>query len=330
MRKPDVDRRALDDLVRRIFGTDRDFAYERTEIGGSTQVYRLRRDGEIFYVRVAETATDSLAPEVDVHTRLRSAGARVPEVVGFEPYDEALQRSVAVTTEIPGGPIDEATPEEQVARIYRAAGRDLARVHAVPVHGFDWVCRELDRPGWPLRGECASYADYVAPDAAPAPLVRAGFSTEQADRVRRLLGEAVELGPSGSTGSLAHGDFDTTHIFGHAGDYSGLIDFGEIRGTDYSFDFATLLLHTDIPSVAAAYTYLEEGYGEARPLPDDHRHRIYLACVLSTAHRVWKMVDRDGVATAEQSWFFRWLRDRLLVLLTDPAVRAEPIRIATA
>jgi Ser/Thr protein kinase RdoA (MazF antagonist) len=315
MRKPDVDLRALDDLLVRIFGRRDGFSCQRTPTGTSTQVYRVDRDGEAFFVRIAEDAEASLAPEVELHSALRASGVRVPAVTHYEPFDDALARSVMVTTEVTGGPFNAATPEDGVPMIGRSAGRDLARIHDIPVQGFGWIRREHHEAGWPLRAENPTYAEYVNPAAVTGPLMGIGFTSAQAQQVEGLLEEAVKVGPAGGIGPVAHGDFDTSHIFESSGVYTGLIDFGEIRGTDYTFDFATLHLSADDrPPAPPIHQYVENGYAEIRPLPDDHQHRVYLACVLSASHRLARWFERDGNLAAD-GWFFRWIRDRLTVLL---------------
>ncbi len=311
-RKPDVDLPALEALLGRVFG--RQFTYQRTESGSSTQVYRVVVEGETFYARMAEEAEASFAPEAELHRVLRAAGARVPDVVHYEPFDEALDRSVMVTTEVAGRPLSAATTEREAAEIGQAAGRDLARIHEVAVQGFGWVQREHDRAGWPLRGEHPTYAAFVDPPSVAAPLVAIGFTVEQASTVVGLLDEAVELGPRDGVGSVAHGDFDASHIYEVGGTYCGLIDFGEIRGTDYTFDLATL--HTNAEEAPPLLAPIERGYAEIRPLPADHRRRVYVACVLSASHRLATWHRRDG-ARAADSWFFRWVRDRLAELLKD-------------
>jgi Ser/Thr protein kinase RdoA (MazF antagonist) len=315
LRKPDVDIRALEDLLARFFGSRNGITFERTPTGSSTQVYRVRRGEESFYLRVAEEPEASLAPEVEVHRVLHAAGVRVPEVTHYEPFDDALCRSVMVVTEIVGGPLDGSAAGAAVG-VLRAAGRDLATIHSVPVHGFGWVQRDHRQPGWPLRGEHGTYADYVDPGAVAEPLLGVGFTVGQVDQVVQLLEEAVVLGPDDATGALAHGDFDASHIFASGGAYTGLIDFGEIRGTDYTFDFATTCLHVDdasgpLPDVRRA---VEQGYAEVRDLPADHERRVYLACVLSASHRLSGWYLRDGERAAD-GWFFRWIRECLVRLL---------------
>ncbi|MFD2082524.1 Predicted kinase, aminoglycoside phosphotransferase (APT) family [Actinopolymorpha cephalotaxi] len=315
MRKPDVDLRALNALLVGIFGSQQELSCRRTPTGSSTQVYRIDRGAETFYARIAEEEQASLAPEAELHRALLAAGVRVPAVVHYEPFDQSLARSVMVTTEVPGSPLSASGDSSTLAEIGRAAGRDLARIHGVPVHGFGWVRREHDQPGWPLRGEHRTYAEYVDPPAVAAPLTGVGLSAGQVRTVERLLQEAVESGPAGGVGSVAHGDFDAGHIFEQDGTYTGLIDFGEIRGTDYAFDFATICLNVEeFPPAAQLLRLVEQGYAEVRALPDDHPRRLYLACVLSAAHRLSTWYKRDG-ERAFDGWFFRWIRDSLVGML---------------
>jgi Ser/Thr protein kinase RdoA (MazF antagonist) len=186
-------------------------------------------------------------------------------------------------------------------------------VHAVPVLGFGWIRRDHDEPGWPLRGEHATYADYVDAPAVFDLLVAIGFPRQQAHQTVQLLEEAVTTGPSGEYGCAAHGDFDVSHIFAADGTYTGLIDFGELRGTDWPFDFATLELNAE-PGTERIRPHAHAGYAEVRPLPDDFQRRLYVACVLSASHRLATWYRRDGSAAAG-GWFFRWIRDRLAELL---------------
>lgn len=323
MRKPDVDFRALDSFLVRHFGPRAGFTYERTAVGVSTQVYRLRRGAGTFYVRIAETADDCFAPEVEAHRALLRAGARVPAISCYEPYDDGLERSVMVTTEIPGGSIEELASDDDTAAVSRGAGYDLARIHAVSVRGFGWVLRGHGEPGWPLRGEIPGYAEFIDPPRVAKALAGIGMDHADVRAVEELLAEAVAVGPSGESGCLVHGDFDTTHIFGRSGTYAGLIDFGEVRGADYTFDFATLMLNNHRRWRALAYPEIERTYAELRPLPDDHHRRLYLACVHSAAHRLAHWFERDAATTGA---FFGEIRRRLVQLLTTGAValRASP------
>src|SRR5262245_30736652 len=53
-RKPDVDPDALEAMALRVFGATTPVTFRRTADGLRTQVYRLTRGGDVFYLRLAE------------------------------------------------------------------------------------------------------------------------------------------------------------------------------------------------------------------------------------------------------------------------------------
>ena len=70
------DAEALAPLLRRAFsifptGVDQVERIERVAEGVSTWVYRIRRGGETFYLRILPEADATFAPEVIAHQRLR-------------------------------------------------------------------------------------------------------------------------------------------------------------------------------------------------------------------------------------------------------------------
>jgi Ser/Thr protein kinase RdoA (MazF antagonist) len=142
----------------------------------------------------------------------------------------------------------------------------------VGVRGFGWVQRQP--PPWPLRATSRTYAEFVTcylPDPWPGPLGRL-FTAPELERLWALVDSERRRDLAGA--SLAHGDFDTTHIFQVDGDYSGLIDFGEIRGAEPLFDLGHFCLwehqRTPVPLVDA----LLAGYGEVAALPAGHKELV--------------------------------------------------------
>src|SRR5688500_9049319 len=105
MRKADVAAGAVEALLRRVFGSSVPVIYERTEEGISTQVYRLFRGTEVFYLRIAEEAGDNLEADAALHAHLRGLGVRVAGVVDVEAFNPGIGRSTMITTEVPGRPV---------------------------------------------------------------------------------------------------------------------------------------------------------------------------------------------------------------------------------
>ncbi len=277
-------------LVDRVFPGGEDTFAERVAEGVSTHVYRLRRGAETFYLRVLPEAGDSFAPEVRAHALLRARGVAVPEVVYFEHCNPALQRSVMVTTAIPGGPGGRRAVGRDTREILAAAGRDLAVINSLAVEGFGWIKRDHGEAAR-LEAEHPAYRDYVHEymEQDLALLRDRVLTPSEVALIREVLAEFDPwLDPEQAV--LAHGDFDVTHIYQRDGRYSGIIDFGEIRGGDPWYDLGHFRMHDGETLPTLALPWLLEGYAAVRPLPVDHDRRISFASLLiairALAHRL--------------------------------------------
>jgi len=275
-RRPDVDQRALHGMLRRVLGPELTVA--RTPVGIAAQVYRVHAAGRVLYARIAEEDHDDLSVDAALLEHLRALGLRVPEVVHVEPFEQALSRSVLITGEIPGQPLARCRDQRAARRVARAAGRDLAVLNGVGVRGFGWVRRQA--PGWPLRATSRTYAEFVTsslPDPWPGPLGEL-FTFAELDRLWALVDRERRRDLACAT--LAHGDFDTTAIFQVDGHYSGLIDFGEIRGTEPLFDIGHFSLWEHQRTPVPLLDDLLAGYGEVAALPADHEELVCRSATL--------------------------------------------------
>lgn len=272
-RQPDADPVALAAVLSRIFPGAR-CHLQRTETGVSTPVYRVRRADAVFYLRLSEAPEDSLAPEVYIHTQLRERGVKAPEVIYFEPFAGELQRSVMLTTEIPGESLAACPAASDLAQVLRAAGRDLALINSLPVAGFGWIRRDRAEIGR-LDAEHRTHRGFVF-EYLEADLQLLGAGTLKRDEVDRVRAVAEHLDTTVKIeqARLAHGDFDVTPIFQRGGRYTGIIDFGEIRGADPLCDLAHFALHDGETFPRPLLAYLLAGYVEIAPLPPGYEQRI--------------------------------------------------------
>lgn len=275
----------------------RDVVAERTASGTSTPVHRVTVDGEEFYLRPGEDPGDRRDAEVAVHRILRSAGAPVPAVVRYEAAPPELDRSVTLTTAIPGHPVDPGTAPDAV---FRAAGRALAQVNALPVRGFGWVERvEGDRlvAAYPTRaGWVAEYG------AAAATVIASGLIPSHLERALDAAIVAWAARPDEGRAALAHGDFDESHIFvtgqGEDQAFSGIIDFGEIRGADPLYDLGHAFLLTGNAVRARVMRGLLAGYARAARgargavVPPDAGNEIRLQALAIGTRWLAIMLDR--------------------------------------
>ena len=213
----------------------------RTPSGVAAQVYRVQAAGRVVYARVAEDDHEDLSVDAALLERLGAMGLRVP-------------------------------------RVARAAGRDLGLLSRVEVRGFGWIRRQP--PVWPLRATSPTYAEFVTsylPDPWPGPLA-ALFTAAELEHLWALVDR--ERGRDLEGGTLAHGDFDRTHIFHLGGDYSGLIDFGEIRGAEPLFDLGHFALWEREGGAVPLLDDLLAGYGEVAALPAGHVELIGRSAIL--------------------------------------------------
>jgi len=132
----------------------------------------------------------------------------------------------------------------------------------------------------PLRAELDSYGDFVwsyLPEDWPGWLAGIFMPRELAALERLIEAErrrALEYG------HLAHGDLDVSHIYIHDGAYSGIIDFGEMRGAEQTFDLGHFQLHDGETRPAELFESFLTGYAEIATLPDDHREAIRVSAIL--------------------------------------------------
>ena len=230
----------------------------RARSGGSTEVYRIRTEAETAYLRLAEDEFDNLTSEAEAHRHLREVGVSVPEVLHVSQRVAAFKRSVMITKEIPGEAALGIQNPEALSTVLRAAGRDLCLLNSITVDGFGWVLR-VD-PGWPLKGEKAHYAQFVEsyfPQPWPGALEKA-VEPRWLAVIEDLIEEEGAKTPEKAT--FVHGDFGLEHIFHRQGEYTGLIDLGEMRGADPLFDLGHFLLQHPEGDRPGAFEALISGY----------------------------------------------------------------------
>ena len=267
-------------LATRIFSATAPLVVERVPEGVSTRVYRISRGEETFYLRVLPEAGASFAPEVRVHQLLHTLGVRVPAVVYFEPSHEELRRSVMVTTAIPGCSLSAHPAHPAVPHVLREAGQQLALINTVPVDGFGWMRREAacgDRLVGEHPTQRAFATEHLEADLAA---VQRGLLTPAQVAAIRAVVDRHQAWLAGERAWLAHGDFDATPIFQQGGRYTGIIDFGEIRGADRWYDLGHFRMHDGTTLPVPALEWLLAGYREVLPLPADVHQRICFASLL--------------------------------------------------
>ncbi len=252
------------------------------ETGISTNVYRIRTDEKTLYFRVAGYDNESYDPEVLVHRLLLEKGVRVPKVVHYENYNKELGRSFMVTSEIKGKSVTKNLALQKLRGILVEAGKDLAVINSVPVENFGWIKRTRDGIET-LEGECDTYRKFALYNLDK----NLGFLVSKklmdkpdAEAVHTII-DKFDKYLNYEQAALAHSDFDAEHIYEDGGKYSGIIDFGDIRGTDPFYDLGTFKVFN--PEML---DYLLEGYIKITQLPGDFELRLSMTSLFFAIRRL--------------------------------------------
>lgn len=279
--------RALADRVLRCSGES---SVERVADGVSTYVYRVGYGGETFYLRILPEEGASFAPEVKVLALLHQQGVRVPRVLYFDDCDALLQRSVMLTTEIAGQHVGHRTADEATRHVLGDAGRDLAIINAVPVAGFGWIKRDRGIAALTAKHSTWREAVFEYLDADLAMLEGRVLTHADTATIRAIV---ESHGPwiTAEEACLAHGDFDVTQIFQHGGQYSGVIDFGEIRGAEPWYDLGHFRMHDGETLPVPVLDWLLEGYSSVTRLPADCHLRIAFASLLIAVRTLTRCLE---------------------------------------
>ena len=299
--------------MQRWLGT-RDFVCARATSGSSTEVYRVETGSSIAWLRLAEDPGENRIVEIRVHELLRQRGVHVPEILVFEVHPPELDRSAALTSHIPGIPLRECHDPVTARKVAIAAGRELAVINALPVTGFGWIDRVSDENPEEIIAEHPARAGWTAEfftaikEFAPSGFIASQRIPQLAACIQTWAGDATE-----TRSFLAHGDFDTSHIYydPENGAYTGIIDFGEGRGTHAAYDAGHLLLHDGESNSLPILPALLEGYGD----PDDQfRYQMLLHAIAIATRQLAIFLNRPNPV------YRHWLAHRLNTLLDDPLV----------
>jgi aminoglycoside phosphotransferase (APT) family kinase protein len=309
MQSNTIDIRLIEALAARVFLCTVTLHVERVEEGVSTYVYRVYRGNELFYLRVLPEVNASFTPEVYVHEMLRAKDVKVPEVVYFEHYNEALQRSVMVTTAIKGKHIGHYHVNEVPRSTLVEAGRDLAVINSIPVRHFGWIRRDSSKVT-ALEAELPTYRAFVFETLEEdlAFLSEHILNTREIMAIREIV-DRCDAWLDVEKAWLAHGDFDATHIYQEHGRYTGIIDFGEIRGGDPFYDLGHFQMHDGETLPARVLPYLLEGYREVVQLQQDYEQRIYFSSLLIAIRTLARSMKKRSIDFRRHTGFWSIKRD---------------------
>lgn len=269
------------EAVARRFFPAKDIQVERVMSGVTNYVYRIKSQSQVYYLRIAPEEEASFAPEIAALAQLRQQQVRIPEVIHAEDYNNILGRPLMIETEIKGVALSKSfLPAEIFDRIAMEAGRDLARINQLPVDGFGWLKVHPEHPTR-LYGESPTFHAFALASRAAdlAYLSKYVLDERTITAIEHALNR-YDAKLDIPQAYLAHGDFDTTHIFQDDGQYTGIIDFGEVRGAGPVYDLAHFRIRDDALPAYPFFSALERGYQEITPPPPDYEQRLRFTSVL--------------------------------------------------
>jgi aminoglycoside phosphotransferase (APT) family kinase protein len=256
--------------------------------GVSTPVFGVALGSLTSFLRLSETSNDYLGAEALAHEVVLSYGARVPAVIGYEPFDPELERSVMLTTAVPGTSLNDQIAEDPAPVLF-AAGADLARINQVPVDGFGLIQRDEPLPS----RLSAPYGNW---DAFAERMIAHPLDDWLEPGTRDRISELASVRPENTQRAvLAHGDFDLSHLFAWNGVSSGIIDFGEIRGAEPTFDLGHLALHAP-----EALAEVMRGYGSVQSLPTDASLHVAASAIRIGWYRLTQSSARSNPSYAQK------------------------------
>lgn len=296
---PDLDpihNRDLVRLVRRVFPRANAVSVKPAS-DRLVVVFRAHVDDAVFYLRVAEQPGQDLSTDAQILDRLGALGVAVPAVVAAEAAPCELPVSYMIVTEIPGGSLAQRGTDDEARHAASLAGRDTAIINSLEVSGFGWVQRNGAEQ---LTAELDTYGDFVVsylPEPWPGWLT--GIFEPQHLAVLEAIIDSERRRPVGH-GQLAHGDLDVTHIYISDGAYTGIIDFGEMRGTEQTFDLGHFQLHDGETRAVELLDSFLTGYSEVTALPDDHLEVVRTSAILLGLRQLslWLGPERNNSPTS--------------------------------
>jgi len=253
------------------------------DAGVSTEVYKLIRDKDVFYLRIADEG-ENMSSEALVHKLLTEKGVKVPKVLCCEDFNKKLGRSYMITSEIVGVPLkkDKKATRESLLEV----GKQLALINSIPVKGFGWLDRNKPN-AQELVGCYSTYEEFALNQERISNmldyLVEKGvFSRPLSEKYLCYVNDNKNLLANCDQAYLAHGDFSIPHIFFQNGEYVGIIDFGDIRCTSIYHDLAHFYTYN-----REYFEGVLEGYKTVKKLESDCMSKIEFVAMLFAVGKLW-------------------------------------------
>lgn len=289
--RTDIKQKSIEDVLKKT-----EFNYYvivKVNEGVSTDVYKLQKKNDTFYLRIVPE-DEIIATQVLVHKELKKFGVKVPEVVySTENNTEFDERSFMIVNEIKGGSLK--STKKDLSKVMKEeilfeAGRQLVLINTLKVKGVGSI---YNVENGVLIASDESYNGFVI-----NPLINKLQELEdvnilthsQSSKILKYVQNNKDPFDITRESYLAHGDFGIDHIYQLNGEYTGIIDFGDIKGSTKFHDLAHVYT-----SNKEYFSILVKGYNEIYRLPSDYIKRCELeAVVFGVKSLVWCSKDNPN------------------------------------
>jgi aminoglycoside phosphotransferase (APT) family kinase protein len=238
---------------------------------------------------------------------IRACGLRgvpVPELLGvWHRSLEGQPLNICVQRKLEGVLLSNAQlPQNVLHQIVVQAGDFLARIHAIPVKGFGYINGQGEGKFLTLASEIAAFLAMEAEFHALAK--RLDLSGRTMNRALRWVVDGERMIGSVEP-CLTHNDFQAKHIMVAHGAISGIIDFGEVAGSEPLSDIVRWDYYE---AERLPLAWLQEGYTNKQVFDDTFTQRLHIKRI---AFSLWVMrwYDRRGYAEGVAEARAKFLRD---------------------
>lgn len=268
-------------------------------IGGeANEVYDISfAGGEQVIVRISRDAAKHFEQERWAIRECAMRGLPVPELLGIwdrstldHPLQLCIQRKLAGVL-LPHANLSPNVLHEVVVQ----AGEFLSRIHAIPVKGFGYINGKGEGEFLTPERETEAFLGMEAEFQALAK--RLDLRADDMHRALQLIVDE-ERGVRSIEPCLTHNDFCAKHIMVANGAISGIIDFGEVAGSEPLSDFVRWAYYD---AAHFPLAWLQEGYANKQLFDDTFTQRLHVKRI---AFSLWAMRWYDlrgyaeGVASA--------------------------------
>jgi len=244
--------------------------------------------GDALVLRIPRTAAfgADLRKEAAVIPVARDRGVRTPELIEYDDSGSLVDVPYLVLRRAPGVDLEQLDlPTARATDIYRAVGRELARLH---------TARPEETPG--LAG-LPTDDDVLEPDTLITRMTTSGHLDRQtAAELSQWFGRLAARRPGDVPLRLLHGDIAPQNLLAHPHPprLSGIVDWGDAAWSDPAADFAKVPMAA-VPAMLAGY---HEQRGEPAATDEVWAARILWYHLLWGVQRLEDPAPRPG----ERHW----------------------------